>query len=214
MKHKSFLFYFIWFSIILISSFSIISGPYFLGFKKILPLLNFIQRVSALILLPLIAFQIFLGSSMTRLTEKLGGWVLRFHFRQGIIIALLIFIHPITLLVQNFIATHKFNPFYVFTDFCLLCPIKLEFYYSLGRIGFWLILIAVIAAKLRNWDWWRQNWRYFHILNYFAFFFVSVHGFFVGTDTKSNIYLPLFFVSIALVVFSITTRIYRFVKKR
>jgi predicted ferric reductase len=104
------------------------------------------------------------------------------------------------LLLFNFVAKKGFNPFYVFVDFCILCRTKLELFYSFGRFGFYLLTLAVIAAVVRSSPWWKENWRYFHYLNYVLFFLIATHAFFVGSDFSPKGYLFYFLLFFIIVV--------------
>ena len=139
---------------------------------------------------------------MDRWIEKFGGWVFKFHTTQGAIIYALIFAHASLFVLFNYKAGGRIDPFYVFTDLCVLCSNKTEFFYNLGRIGFWLITLAVVAARLRTQPWLRAHWRKFHILNYLAFMVIALHGRFIGSDTLSS---PFSWILIAytLIIFGI-----------
>lgn len=172
----------------------------------------FLQRASGLILFTLMAFQIFLGALMPILTKKFGKWVFNYHLTQGIIIASLAIFHPITFLILNFISKKVFDPFYIFTDFCVLCLTKIELYYSFGRFAFWILASGITAAHIRKWNWWKENWRFVHIFNYIVFFLVAIHAWFIGSDIHSIIVTPVYFALIMVVVGSILVRLYLLIK--
>lgn len=209
MKKSKILFLSLWFFFPLLAVLAILKGPYFFGLNTSLSVVNFLLRVLALVALPLLAWQITLGAFMGQLASKLGGWVAKYHFNQGIIIGTLILMHPLMRLVERYLSVATLNPFYIFTDVCLLCQDKNELYYSFGRFGFWLIVMAIIAAKLREWDWWKANWRYFHWANYLGFLVIFVHGLKIGTDFHSAYYLPLAYLSLGLVVVSLIYKAYQ-----
>lgn len=210
MKKSKLFFYSLWFLLPLLATVVITRGPYFFGLNTTLSVTNFLLRALALVALPLLAWQIFLGAFMGKLASRFGGWVAQYHFNQGIIIGILILMHPLMLLAERYLSVAKLDPFYIFTDVCLLCQDKQELYLSFGRSGFWLVVMAIIAAKLREWDWWRANWRYFHWLNYVAFLFVFIHGFKVGSDFHSVYYLPLAYVSLGSVAVSLIYKVLHF----
>ena len=207
MKKSKIFFYSLWVLLPLLAIYVVIKSPYFFGLKNSLSITNFLLRVLALTALPLLAWQIFLGAFMGKLTAKFGGWVANYHFNQGIILGTLILMHPLMRLTERYLAIAKLDPFYIFTDVCLLCSEKQELYLSFGRFGFWLIVLAIIAAKIRHWDWWKANWRYFHWANYVGFLAVFLHGLKIGTDFHSVIFLPLAYLSLGLVVASIVKRL-------
>lgn len=187
MKKYTKVFFLFYFFFIFILIFSVLNNlrseiVYFGGLKNNIFFLNGIQRISGVLALFLLFVQIVVGAYRANISQKLGSWVMNFHIWQGRIVYFLVLLHTFSFLVFNFVAKKGFDPFYVFADFCLLCPTRLELYYSFGRIGFWLLNLTIMAALLRGKPWWRKNWRYFHILNYPLYFLLSAHAFFVGSD--------------------------------
>lgn len=176
-------------------------------------LTNFFQRVVALVAFPMLFVQIILGSFMTRFTEKLGGWALKFHLLQGATIYSLVVLHPLLFVLMNFKARGVIDPFYVFTELCVLCSSRQELWYTLGRVSFWLITLAVVAAKLRNQPWWRVHWRKFHILNYFTFFLIATHAWFSGTDVWEPPFVVLYWISVSSVFLTVIYKLYPFIKR-
>lgn len=200
---KKILFWLIWILIFLSGPITVIKTASILPLSDTGLIFRFFQRITGLVAFSLIFIQIILGALMSRLTEKLGGWVFKLHLIQGPFIYLLILSHPLLFVVINFKIRGVFDPFYVFSDLCVLCRSNLEFYYSLGRLSFWLITIAVIAAKLRTKPWWQDNWRKFHILNYLAFYLISVHAWQVGSDTKLVPFVWVYWLALVTVTLSV-----------
>lgn len=176
-------------------------------------LTNFFQRVVALVAFPMIFVQIILGSFMTRFTEKLGGWALKFHLLQGATIYSLVVLHPLLFVLMNFKARGVIDPFYVFTELCVLCSSRQELWYTLGRVSFWLITLAVVAAKLRNQPWWRVHWRKFHILNYLTFFLIAAHAWFSGTDVWEPPFVVFYWISVTGVFLTVIYKLYPFIRR-
>jgi predicted ferric reductase len=151
--------------------------------SKHVVLINVLQRIIGLWAFTLLFCQIILGFFMTRLVEKLGGWIYNFHVFEGITAYTLIILHPVFFMALNYFFGKGLDPFYIFTDFCVLCSTRLEFYYSLGRISFWLLTAGVFAGLFRTISpFLRFNWKKFHVLNYVAFFLIWLHSFWIGTD--------------------------------
>jgi hypothetical protein len=141
------------------------------------------------------------------MASRFGGWVAKYHFQQGIIIGTLIFMHPVMLFVERYLSLHILDPFYIFTDVCLLCQNKRDLFLTAGRFGFGLMVTGIIAGKIREWEWWKENWRYFHWLNYLGFLVIFFHGFKLGTDFHSPFYLPVAYFSLGLVLISVIKRL-------
>jgi predicted ferric reductase len=161
-------------------------------------------------------WQIILGAYMQKWTEKFGGWVLRFHINEGVAIYLLVLLHPFFFMLYRYFAGAGLDPFYIFTQVCVLCVYRVELYYSLGRVSFWLINITVFAGlfRLAN-PYMRANWKKFHVLNYLVFLLVGIHGFLIGTDFMV---MPFFAFAIAaylIVIYTIIRKLpglYSFLK--
>src|SRR3989304_4660000 len=81
--------------------------------------------------------------------------------------------------------------------------------YTFGRVGFWLITLAVLAAKLRTQPWLRVHWRKFHILNYLAFIFISIHSRFTGTDTLTPPFVWFWWIATIVIIGIVIYNIYK-----
>ena len=206
----------IWFTLLSISTYAIVvnSAPLNKLVSDTDLLINFFQRLTGFLAFNLLFFQILTGSLMPKLRRKLGSIIFKFHLIQGALAYSLIIMHPLLFIILNFRLTNKFDPFYVFTDFCVLCSKRLEYFYTLGRISFWLITSGVVAAKLRSSIILRKNWRRVHVLNYLAFFLVSAHAYFVGTDIKLEPTSFIYFTYITVALILLVARIVREFKER
>jgi len=206
MNKNSRIFLFFYIFVILFFSFSILSNIFhaisiYKSFSFPLTALNLLQRLSGSLALFLLFVQIVIGAYRPKWSSILGGWVMNFHIWEGRVAYFLVLLHTFSLLLFNFVAKKGFNPFYVFVDFCILCRTKLELFYSFGRFGFYLLTLAVIAAVVRSRPWWKENWRYFHYLNYVLFFLIFLHTFFVGSDfSYKSGYLFYFLLSFVIAV--------------
>jgi len=205
LKQKRYFWIFVWLLILAAGPITVLKKTPIanLTFQNVPLLINFFQRITALLAFSMLFIQIILGSFMTGWTQKLGGKVFNFHLTQGAVTYALVLAHPILFVLYNFKIKGIFDPFYVFTEVCLYCRNLTEFWYTLGRVSFWLISMAVLAAILRNEPWWRKNWRKFHILNYFAFFLIAIQAWFVGTDTKTPPFAWVYWLAVFAVAFSI-----------
>jgi len=170
-------------------------------------MMNLVQRIFALTAFVLLFWQIMLGAYMQKWTEKLGGWVFKFHITNGVFIYLLVVLHPVFFMLSNYFYGRGFDPFYVFTQVCVLCKPP-ELYYSLGRISFWLINIAVFAGLFRTaTPYMRANWRKFHVINYLVFLLVGIHGFFNGTDFRIKPFFTFAIIAYLIVVYTIIRKL-------
>lgn len=166
-----------------------------------LEIVNTLQRATGIIGIGLITFQIYLGA-----TRK----AIKFHMVNGIVAYFFVILHPLLMVAYNYLIYRKIDPFLAYVDVCLFCPNKLDFLINLGRIGFWFITVAVIAAKYRNTiDWLKINWRKLHILNYLAFYFISVHTINIGSDSTKPLFMAYFVFLQLVVIYSIIVRLRR-----
>lgn len=148
-------------------------------------------RLSGVIALGLLTVQIYLGANRKNI---------KLHMLNGILTYIVVLIHPIFYLLFRYYAIGKIDPLYVFVDVCVLCQGIHEHYLNLGRISFYLLTITVISVKFKNIsNWLKENWRKLHILNYVAFYFVSIHSILIGTDSK-NIFFIIYFLICQLIV--------------
>jgi len=195
-------FFIVWFIILLSGPFAVLKSVKGFDITQNVPLLiNIFQRILGLIVYSLLFVQIILGAFMQKWKEKLGGWIFKFHLIQGVVAYALVLAHPLLFLIYNFKTRGTFDPFYIFTDFCLLCSRPIELYYSFGRIAFWLVSLAILAAILRGETWWKENWRKFHILNYFAFFLIAIHAWFLSTVVASTLSVYMFWLEVTIVLY-------------
>lgn len=164
-----------------------------------LEIVNLLQRITGITALFLITLHIYLGSSKK---------FLKFHMWNGILAYTFILIHPLLLIVYKYLYISKIDPFYVFTDVCLLCDGKYEYLINFGRLAFYFLTIGVLASYFRNInDWLKINWRKLHILNYFAFYFVSIHSYNIGTDATTKLFLIFFWACQVIVATVIIKKI-------
>ena len=122
-----------------------------------LEIINLLQRITGLVALGLITFQIYLGASQK---------AIKFHKLNGILAYTFILIHPILFLLSRKIIYDRFDFYYIFVDACVICDKPYDFLINFGRIAFYLITTAVLAVKLRVVvPWLKTNWRKLHVLN-------------------------------------------------
>jgi len=184
MNRNKIIFYIVWLTLLALGPITVLRNmPISLITKNSLEMVNFFQRIFGLTIFSLLFFQLILGSHMDFWIQKLGAWVFKFHIREGVSIYLLVCAHILSFMLFNHFGGKGFDPFYVFTGFCILCPNITELYYTFGRIGFWFVSAAVFAGLFRAATPFMQlHWRKFHYLNYVVFFLIWIHSFGAGSD--------------------------------
>lgn len=159
-------------------------------------------RLTGLYAFVLIFIQVMLGAFMNYWRMVFGPKILNFHMWEGILAYGLILAHPTLFLLNAALAG-------VPNVLGLLIPRftnSYEIYLSFGKIGFILLTIAIFAARFRNAGFLQKHWRKFHILNYIAFWFIFVHSFNLGSDTRMPPFSWLYPIMAILVVVSILYR--------
>lgn len=168
-------------------------------------LINTIQRATGLTAFGLLTFQIFLSSNTK---------FIKYHMLNGILAYTFVFIHPILMIVSRYFLYRKIDPFYVYTDVCVLCDGIYEYYVNFGRIAFYLTTTAVIAVKYKNMSsWLKIHWRKLHVLNYLAFYAVSIHAYSLGSDSSTKLFIYFFWFCQIVVLYSILLKLSRLLLK-
>jgi len=211
---KKILFLIIWALILSLGPITILKNTSFELLKDPVVAINFFQRLTGLLAFSLLFFQIVIGSNMNKLIEKYGAWIFRFHVTEGIFTYLLVLIHPLLAVLLNFKLLGPFDPFYVFTDFCVICKTNSELFLTFGRVAFWIITLAVAAGYFRTNPWLRRNWKKFHKLNFIAFFLIAIHSWFVGSDTQSSPFVYFFYFTIPIVAYLFTFKFFKKIKSK
>jgi predicted ferric reductase len=191
-----------WFLIISLSFLTIIQvTPVALALTAPVFLTNYIQRVLGLLVFSLFFVQIILGAFMKKILNKLGGWIFNFHVFEGILVYVLVFLHPISYLLTIYFAGAGLDPYRVFVNACIICKSPSDYFLTLGRVSFWLLSISVFAALFRKaTPWLKANWRKLHVLNYFIFLIVGLHGFFLGSDFRVQPFFTFAIVAYVIIL--------------
>ena len=215
MRNRKLLFILVWLLLIVLSVVSPIKDIKFvLASKNQALLINLLQRFLGLLAFTLLFIQIFMGAYMEKLEEKLGKWVFKFHLFNGVLVYFLIFLHPAFYMLFLYKIKGVLDPFYIYSDLCVLCKGNLEYFYNFGRVALWLITAGIIAAVFRGADpFMKKNWRKFHLLNYLAFFLVAIHLRGVGTDAVVMPFYAFYWFSLLSVLLFAGKRFRQALKK-
>ncbi len=173
-------------------------------FSNPIQLINFFQRLTGLLAFSLLFVQLLLGSYMNFWQRYLGAKTFKYHVIEGLVSYGLFLGHPLLYVVFTYRLVGKLTTF-ILPNLDINTPVY-ELYLTYGRIGFLLLTIGVVAGLLRNKPFLRAHWRKFHILNYFAFFFVAVHAYNVGTDVRTFPFSFLFWIAIVVITATVFRR--------
>lgn len=161
----------------------------------IFEIVNLIQRLVGIIALGLLVLQIYLGS-----TDK----ALRFHKINGIFTYFFVLLHPVIYLFYRYLASSKIDFYFVFVDACVICGNLENHFINLGRFALYFITIAVVVAKFNGISsWLKTNWKRLHLLNYVAFYLVSLHSILIGTDSNKTPFVIYWLICQFIVLYSL-----------
>lgn len=204
-QFKKFLYYSFWLSVVAIGPVTIFRNTSLSDIVgSDIAAINFLQRLTGLLAFTLLSFQIILGSFMPSLTEKLGGWIFRFHVSEGLGTWGIILIHPALFALLNYKIEGIYSALLTFLP--RFSPNQ-EIWYTFGKFALILITIAVLAGYFREKPFLRQNWRKFHILNYAGFVLVAIHSYFSGTDVWTSPFSWLYWIAVFCVSFTVIVRL-------
>ncbi len=186
-----------------------LSVPNFWGILKYPSVLfGLLQRAFGLTVFILMFVQIIMGADLEKWENKFGNWIFKFHLGNGIVIYLLAILHPLAFVLSKYFSGRGLDPISAFLGVCLWCDPRHEYFFTLGRVAFWLLTVGVFAGLYRHAAlFMKNNWKKFHALNYVVFLLVGAHGFLLGPDFRS---IPFFYFAIVaylLVIFTIVKKI-------
>jgi hypothetical protein len=115
-----------------------------------------------------------------------------------VLILALILIHPLLTVYFTKLIYGKLDPFYPFTDMCVLCPLRDQII-TLGRLAFWAYLAAIGAVILRATPWFKENWQKVSALTYVAFILAVAHMFLIDSDARTSPFI-LGYIILTLIV--------------
>jgi predicted ferric reductase len=134
-----------------------------------------LRSLSGYFALSLILIQLLIGFFIKYWTKVFGKGILSVHKIITVFLIFFVIIHPLTFVLINFKIKGILDPFYVFTDVCVMCKNIFEFNYTFGRISFWLIIFTVLAKLIPSEGWFKKYSKNIHALNYLAFIFILLH---------------------------------------
>ena len=107
---------------------------------------------------------------------------------------LFVFTLPILAILSKYFLYRKIDPFYMYTDLCILCDGKAEYYINFLRISFYSISIALFAPLFKL----SKLYTKFSSLGYYiGFYSLSIHIF--TTSPFINIFLFRIFFEVCQV---------------
>jgi len=133
-----------------------------------------------------------------------------FHHFLSIAILFLIVLHPLLYVLFLFKIKGVLDPFYVFSDLCLLCKGNFEYFYNFGRIALWLIVFSIFVMLFKNSSQFLKKYAgKLHRLNYLAFYLVALHAKFLGTDVSVSPFKWVYWGGIVLVTATLIIKLKR-----
>lgn len=155
--------------------------------------INLVQRTVSLIALGLLAVQISLNTNKKLFTFFMYLFVL---------------IQPFFIILARYIFNSDLDPFYMFTDLCVLCGNKAEFTVNFLRIAFYSVTLAVFVPIIKNYDnFLKKYWKYSEVFYYVGFYALSIYVFNSSPLIKSNLFSFYFWGLQAVMFWTIYKRI-------
>ena len=200
---RRFIFYLSWVIIVLLGPFTVfINSNLSTVFSSQLITINFFQRMTGLAAFSLLFIQVLLGNQMSVWLQTIGAKAYKFHVTQGIFAYGLILVHPLFEVLTRIKLDNLIT---------ILLPDltkEREIWIGTGKLGLLLLTVGVIAGYFRIKPIFRKHWRAFHFLNYFAFYSISIHSWFVGSDVRTPPFVWLYWVAVSSVTLLL---IYKFI---
>lgn len=168
--------------------------------KNDIVFINFLQKLFGLLAFTLLFIQIVLGSRLGRWINILGARAYKYHITHGLIAYFFVVIHPLMQIALDIKMQGLMGAFVSFLP-------GIDVFFDLGKLSFLLITLGLTAGYFRTKPYLRRFWRRYHILNYAAFVFVSVHSWNLGTDIKSFPFLITYLTGNVLVGFVFFSRL-------
>ncbi len=152
--------------------------------------INLIQRTAAIIALGLLSLQIYTKSSKKIFT----------YFMY-----LFIFVQPILVVLSRYIFNSDLDPFYMYTDLCVLCDGRGEFIINFLRISFYTVSIAVFIPVFKDWNKFIKSYynEVSTVAYYAGFYTLAIYLYLSGPLVKSELFNLYFWSCQLLVLFKI-----------
>ncbi len=188
-----------------------VSASYLL--KNPTVLFSTIQRIAALMTFVALFFYIVLDFLKTRLANNFKNWISNFILFDEFISFLFIAVYQFSFLLVNYFARHGLDPFYVFTDVCVLCANKFEAFNTLARVSFWLLAASNIAWIFKDSSkWLKTNWEKLQTLNYLSFFLMGALLFFTVPGAIKSPFVFFYTSAITIAIVLTASMVFKFVK--
>lgn len=150
---------------------------------------NLVQRSTAIIALFLLALQIYTNTS-----KKMYIYLTY----------LFVFIQPPLILLARYMFRNVRDPFYMYTDLCVLCDGKAEYIINFMRITFYAVSVAVFALIFKNMDkWLMKNYKKFEYLYIIGFYSLSIYLYNTGPLVRPKSFISIFWLCQLIVFISI-----------
>ena len=147
-----------------------------------LAIVNLVQSITAVIAFVFLTLQIYTNAKIFK--------YLTYFF---------IFIQPILIIISVYFLYGRLDPFYMYTDLCLLCGKKYEYDINFLRIAFYAISIAVFAPYFKL-----SKYFNYHVVASFAylgFYSLSIYLYNTSPYSNSKLFIYFFWLAQAVVLY-------------
>lgn len=167
-------------------------------------IVNLLLKITTFTAFVLLATQIYLNTYEKYL--KLSNIV-------SLMTYVFIFTYPILMVISRYLSLGKIDPFYVYTDVCVLCSGNYEYYINFGRISFYLVTITFLSSKFDINSWIKTNMRKINILNYVAFYSLTIYVNYLVNGSSHAIFTVVFWICQIVVLSSIFVKFKKFMSE-
>lgn len=161
--------------------------------------INLLLRINGLI-----TFVLFVLVIYSKFTFKILNYLTFF----------LIFLQTVLVVSARYLSNSDFDPFYMYTDLCVLCDGVYEYYINFLRISFYATTIAILAPFIKNINnWFKTNWKYLFNFYYLSFYSLSIYLYNTGPVIKTNLFIYFFWICQIIVLARLVLEIRRVLLK-
>lgn len=205
LKTRKILVFLVWLFIVLSGPISVLVNSSFTSVgSNPINIMNWLQRLSGLLLFSLLFTQIMLGYFMDKLVQVVGSKAYLFHVVQGISIFFLLLLHPLMELGIIYKITESFVD--TMAVFIPRISSQREIYLTYAKGAVVLLFLTIGAGYFRTNRLLRKHWRKIHILNYGVFYLIFLHMR-VGSDITTAPFIYVSWIALAGVTITLALKL-------
>jgi hypothetical protein len=151
---------------------------------SVVEILQTIRNLAGILAFTFICIQIIVHFFLKYLVKFFGKWIAEFYKLFPLVIVVFVFLHSLIIVFINYKIKGFFDPFYVYTDICILCKNTAEIINTLGRMSFWLVLFLVGLVSFSLEKQLKKSFVVVSVLTCLVFLFALMHLFLITGALK------------------------------